>query len=313
MRILFRFDASPALIDKAVRLAWPFKLRVCPESEDGDFERELVEAQALWHVLKPVTAAQIGLAPNLKLIQKIGTGVNTIDLEAAKARDIAVCNLPGANSRAVAEMALLLMLACLRRLRELDANVRREGGWLESWAMQDGFGELGGRTVGLVGFGAVPRLLAPWLAALGAKVVYASRTAKAGTPFPRVGLEELLAQSDIVSLHVPLTPETNSLFDARAIRAMKPGAILVNTARGALLDETALAAALREGRLAAAALDVFGEEPPRPDHPLLALPNVVVSPHLAWLTQEMFDRCLALALENCRRVKEGLPLLNRVA
>ncbi|MBI3374635.1 MAG: hydroxyacid dehydrogenase [Betaproteobacteria bacterium] len=313
MRILFRFDASPALIDKAVKLAWPNQLRVCPESEDADYERELAEAETLWHVLKPVSAAQIALAPNLKLIQKIGTGVNTIDLEAAKAREIAVCNLPGANSRAVAEMALLLMLACLRRLRELDASVRREGGWPESWAMQDGFGEIGGRTVGLVGFGAVPQMLAPWLSALGAKVVYASRTAKTGSPFPRVGLEQLLAQSDIVSLHVPLTPETNSLFDARALRAMKRGAILVNTARGALVDETALAAALRDGRLAAAALDVFGEEPLRPDHPLLALPNVVATPHLAWLTQEMFDRCLALALDNSRRLKEGLPLLNRVA
>lgn len=313
MRILFRFDASPALIEKAVGLAWPFKLRVCPESDHADFERELAEADALWHVLEPVTAAHIALAPNLKLIQKIGTGVNTIDLEAAKARGIAVCNLPGANSRAVAEMALLLMLACLRRLRELDANVRREGGWRDSWAMQDGFGELGGKTVGLVGFGAVPQLLAPWLAALGAKVVYTSRTAKAGAPFPRVGIGQLLAQSDIVSLHVPLTPDTNSMFDAKALGAMKRGAILVNTARGALLDEGALADALREGRLAAAALDVFGEEPPRPDHPLLALPNVVVSPHLAWLTREMFDRCIALALDNCRRVKDGLPLLNRVA
>ena len=313
MRILFRFDASPKLIDKAVKLAWPNQLRVCPESEDADYERELAEADVLWHVLKPVSAAHIALAPRLKLIQKIGTGVNTIDLEAAKAREIAVCNLPGANSRAVAEMALLLMLACLRRLRELDANLRRESGWSESWAMQDGFGEIGGKTIGLVGFGAVPQMLAPWLAALGARVLYSSRTAKAGVPFPRVGFEQLLAQSDIVSLHLPLTPETNSLFDARALRAMKPGAILVNTARGALVDETALAAALREGRLAAAALDVFGEEPARPDHPLLALPNVVATPHLAWLTQEMFDRCLALALDNCRRVKEGLPLLNRVA
>ena len=313
MRILFRFDASPKLIDKALKLAWPNQLRVCPESEDADYERELAQADVLWHVLKPVSAAHIALAPSLKLIQKIGTGVNTIDLEAAKAREIAVCNLPGANSRAVAEMALLLMLACLRRLRELDASVRRENGWSESWAMQDGFGEIGGKTIGLVGFGAVPQMLAPWLSALGAKVLYASRTAKPGAPFPRVGFEQLLAQSDIVSLHVPLTPETNSLFDARALRAMKPGAILVNTARGALVDETALAAALRSGRLAAAALDVFGEEPPRPDHPLLALPNVVATPHLAWLTQEMFDRCLELALENCRRVKEGLPLLNRVA
>ena len=178
--------------------------------------------------------------------------------------------------------------------------------------MQDGLGELGGKTVGLVGFGAVPQLLAPWLAALGAKVVYASRTPKAGSPFLRVGLEHLLAHSDIVSLHVPLTPETNTMFDAKAIGAMKRGAILVNTARGALLDETALAAALREGRLAGAALDVFGEEPPRADHPLLALPNVVVSPHLAWLTREMFDRCLTLALDNCRRVNEGQPLVNRV-
>jgi phosphoglycerate dehydrogenase-like enzyme len=254
-----------------------------------------------------VDAAQLSQAPRLRLVQKIGSGVNTIAVDACRARGIAVCNLPGPNSRAVAEMTLLLMLACLRRLRALDAAVRRSGGWTQATALQDGFGELGGRTVGLVGYGAVPRLLAPMLEALGASLLYCSRGAR------NVDLDALLARADVVSLHVPLTPETDGLIDAARLARMKPGAILINTARGALVDEDALVEALRTGRLAAAGLDVFREEPVRPDHPLLALPNVVAAPHLAWLTRETLERSLAAALDNVRRLRDGAALLNRVA
>jgi phosphoglycerate dehydrogenase-like enzyme len=196
------------------------------------------------------------------------------------------------------------MLACLRRLRDLDAAVRRPAGWGEAWALQDRFGELGGRTVGLVGYGAVPKILKPILEALGCRVLYCSRSASSSD------LETLLAHSDIVSLHLPLTPETQRLVDPRR---MKRGAILVNTARGSLVNEAVLLEALRSGHLAAAGLDVFAEEPLPPAHPLLALPNVIVSPHLAWLTQQTLERSLRAALENVHRLARGEPLLNRVA
>ena len=311
MKILFHFDTSDALAAKARGLCAPFELACCPESSDARFDAEIDSTEVLWHSLKPVTTAVIARAPKLRLIQKIGTGVNTIDLDAAKARGIAVCNLPGANSRAVAEMALLLMLACLRRLRELDAAVRSPGGWHCAAGLQDKFAELGGRTVGLVGFGSIPQQLAPWLAAMGVRVVYSSRNAQT-CPYEHLPLHELLSRSDIVSLHVPLTDETHGLIGAAALGAMKPGAILVNTARGALVDEPALLGALATGKLGAAGLDVFADEPPAPDNPLLALPNVIASPHLAWLTQETLERSLKIAVENCRRLKNGEELMNRV-
>ncbi len=311
MKILFHFDTTEALAAKARTAAAPFEVACCPESSDAAFEAAIGASEVLWHSLKPVTAQVIARAPKLRLIQKIGTGVNTIDLAAAKARGIAVCNLPGANGRAVAEMALMLMLACLRRLRELDAAVRVPGGWHAVTGLQDRFGEIGGRTVGLVGFGAVPQQLAGWLAAMGANVVYCARSEKE-CAYERLALPDLLARADIVSLHVPLNESTQGLMGASALSLMKPGAILVNTARGGLVDEAALVAALQSGKVGAAGLDVFADEPPATTHPLLALPNVVASPHLAWLTQETLERCLALAAENVRRLHAGEPLMNRV-
>jgi len=306
--VLFRFDASPALVAKTEALSGEgIEIRCCPESEDDRYDRLLPDAQVLWHVLKPVTEAQLERAVRLRLVQKIGSGVNTIALQACRARGVAVCNLPGTNSRAVAEMALLLMLASLRRLRELDIAVRSAGGWSQAARLQDGFGELAGRTVGLIGAGAVPRQLGSMLEALGAKVLVWSRDAGRGA------FDALLAQADIVSLHLPLAPETERLIDGVRLARMKRGAILINTARGGLVDEAALAEALRAGRIAAAGLDVFAEEPVRPDHPLLALPNVVAAPHLAWLTQETLERSLMAALDNVRRLRDGRDLVNRVA
>lgn len=304
MKVLFRFDASPALAARVAALSDKGAEIVCaPEAEDAPYEELLPTIDVLWHVLKPVTQEQIARAPRLKLIQKIGSGVNTIDVEAAKRRGIAVCNLPGTNSRAVAEMALLLMLACLRRLPELNFSVK-SASWQSAWKLQDRFGELCGRTVGLVGYGAVAQILSSMLEAMGAKVLYWSRTRK------NAQLEALISSSDIVSLHLPLSPETEKILDPRK---MKAGAILINTARGGLVNEEALVEALKGGHLAAAGLDVFAAEPPRPDHPLLALPNVVCAPHLAWLTQETLERSLTAALHNVRRLASGKSLLHRVA
>lgn len=300
MKVVFHFDGSEALRSRVAAMG----VELCPESDDAAFARLAPEIEVLWHVLKPVTGEVIARAPKLKLIQKIGIGVNTIDLEAAKRRGIPVCNLPGTNTRAVAEMTLALMLACLRRLPELNAKTRERNGWFDAWKLQDRFAEIGGRTVGLVGYGAVPKLLHPMLEAMGAQVRYWSRSTQ------NASLDELVSTGDIVSLHLPLAPDTRHLVDPRR---MKRGAILVNTARGALVDAALLLAALRSGNLAAAGLDVFAEEPVRPDDPLLGLDNVVCAPHLAWLTQETLERSIAAASENVRRLRGGEPLLHRVA
>jgi phosphoglycerate dehydrogenase-like enzyme len=305
MKVLFRFDASEALKNRiTARSGEGIEIVSCAEAEDSAYDRLLPGIEVLWHVLKPVTAGAIARAADLKLIQKIGSGVNTIDVEAAKRRGIAVCNLPGTNSRAVAEMALLLRLACLRRLPDLNSAVRQKDGWFNAWGLQDNFLELGGKTVGLIGFGAVAQILASILKAMGATVLYWSRSKK------NAELDALIAASDIVSLHLPLTAQTEKMLDARR---MKRGAILINTARGGLVNEESLVEALKSGHLAAAGLDVFAEEPVDPAHPLLQFSNVVCAPHLAWLTQETLERSLVIAMENVKRLRDALPLLNRVA
>ena len=311
MRVVFHYAAGPELAARLAALEG-LEVEVCPEADDGRFAALVAEAEVLWHVLKPVTAAVVAAAPRLRLVQKIGVGVNTIDLEAARARGVAVCNLPGTNAPAVAELALLLMLGALRQVSRFDAAVRAGRGWALDPAVQDRLGELGGRAVGLVGYGAVPRALAPVLAALGCRVLYTTRAPKPDALGEWRPLEALLAEAEVVSLHLPLTAETERLIDAAALARMKPGAVLVNTARGGLVDQGALTEALRGGRLAAAGLDVFADEPVDPAAPLLALPNVVLTPHVGWLTTGTFDRSLALAAENCRRLREGGPLLHRV-
>jgi len=266
------------------------------------------EITALLHVLTPVTAEFIASAPKLKLIQKLGVGVNTIALDAAREAGVAVCNMPGTNSQAVAEMALSLMMAVLRRTCFFDARTRAGEGWTADPSELDAVGEIAGRTVGLVGFGNSAQRLAPVLEALGAKVVYTARSAKA-LSYDYWPLDRLLAESDIVSLHMPLTDATRGAIDPFA---MKKGAVLVNTARGELVHEAALVRALSTGHLRGAGLDVFAEEPLPRGNPLLALPNVVLAPHIAWLTPETLVRSLTVAHENCRRLEAGEPLLHRV-
>ncbi|HET7882883.1 MAG TPA: 2-hydroxyacid dehydrogenase [Acetobacteraceae bacterium] len=309
MKVLFHYTAGP---DLAARLAaiLDLDISVCAEHDEARLAALLPETEVLWHVLKRCTGEMIAAAPKLRLIQKIGVGVNTIDLDAAKARGIAVCNLPGTNARAVAELTLALMLAVFRRLPRFDAAMRR-GAWLDP-DLQDGIGELGGRTVGLVGYGAIPQVLSPVLTALGCRVLYTSRTPRAGDAGEWRPLEALLAEADVVSLHVPLTDETANLIDAAALTRMKPGAVLINTARGGLVDQVALTDALASGRLAGAGLDVFVHEPHDASQALFRLPNVVLTPHIAWLTTGTFDRSFALAAENCRRLTTGATLLHRV-
>jgi phosphoglycerate dehydrogenase-like enzyme len=167
--------------------------------------------------------------------------------------------------------------------------------------------------VGLVGYGAVPKILAPVLQTLGCEVLYTAQSPKPDAIGSFRSMGALLSESDIVSLHIPETPETRGRINAVAIARMKPGAVLVNTARGGLVDQAALVAALRSGHLAAAGLDVFTAEPTDPADPLLSLSNVVLTPHVAWLTTGTFARSFSIAAENCRRLEHGQPLLHQVA
>ncbi len=311
MKITIDYRLAPELESRLVALG-DQGLEVRAGRTDAELAALAPDTEVLWHVLKPVTAEFIAAASGLKLIQKFGIGVNTIDLEAAGARSIPVCNMPGSNSRAVAELALGLMIAVLRRIVRFDGAMRRGAGWDSIPELQAGAGEIGGRTVGLLGYGAVAAVLAPVLAALGARVIYHDIVEPPEAAAERVELDELLARSDILSLHIPLTPESDGLIDARALSLMKPGALLINTARGELVDQAALLAALSEGRLAGAGLDVFAAEPIADDNPLLGLENVVLTPHVAWLTGETFGRGLEVAIENGRRLVAGEALLNRV-
>ncbi len=312
MKAVLHYRATPGFAERisALENEW-LRIAVVEETARETFAREMQDADVLLHVLERVTADAIEGAPRLKLIQKLGVGVDTIDLDAAKRRGIAVCNMPGANTRAVAEITLLLMLATLRRLTELDAHTRSGRGWALDPELLDSLGELGGRTVGLVGFGAVARCLTPMVLGIGARVLYTSRTEKSHDGAAFAPFAELLEASDVVSLHVPLTAETSALMNARAFSIMKPGAVLINTARGGLVDYRALHGALMGGRLRGAGLDVFDAEPTH-SHALFELPNVIVTPHLGWFTLETLNRSLGIFLENCRRLRAGEALLNRV-
>ena len=309
MKVVYHASAGP---DLAARLAAlpGLDIAICAEDDTARLAALLPDCEVLWHVLARCTAEMIAAAPGLRLIQKIGVGVNTIDQDAAKARGIPVCNLPGTNARAVSELALALMLAVLRRVPRFDTSLR-SGIWTDV-ALQDGLGELCGRAVGLVGYGSIPRMLAPVLNAMGCDVLYTARHPAPGALGRFVPLPDLLAESDIVSLHLPLTPETSHLIGRDALAGMKKGCILINTARGGLVDQDALSDALRDGHLAGAGLDVFADEPIAAGTPLLALENVVMTPHIAWYTTGTFDRSFRLAAENCRRLAAGMELLHRV-
>ncbi|MFT5488846.1 MAG: phosphoglycerate dehydrogenase-like enzyme [Paracoccaceae bacterium] len=313
MKAVLQYRASPGFRRQIEALVpdW-LDVSVIDEADKPAFAEAMQDADILLHVLEAVTAEVIQNATTLRLIQKIGVGVNTIDLEAAEQRDVAVCNMPGTNSRAVAEMTLTLMLAALRRVPYYDARMRAGDGWTADLDSFDGLGEVAGRTVGLVGYGGVARILAPILKAMGANVLYTATSQKAGADADWRDLPGLLKESDIVSLHLPLTPDTEKMIDAAAIAAMKPGAILVNTARGGLVDETALVQALTSGHLRAAGLDVVTVEPAPAGNPLFELDNVVIMPHIAWITPETLNRSLGIAFENCRRVRDGEDLLHRV-
>jgi phosphoglycerate dehydrogenase-like enzyme len=243
--------------------------------------------------------------PRLRLISIWGTGTDNVDLAACRARGVAVTNTPGVNAHAVAEHTVALMLAITRRIPVMDRDARA-GQWPRGLLVQ-----LEGQTVGLIGLGAIGGRVAQLLAPFGVRLLAATygpdarRSAAAGAR--HVPVETLLRESDIVSLHLRLSADTEGYLGRSRLALMKPTAFLVNTARGALVDKAALVDALREGRLAGAALDVFHEEPIPAGDPILGLPNVVLTPHNGGMTREVIDAGLLRAVENVELFLGGRP------
>lgn len=250
-------------------------------------------------------------ADRLKVIARYGTGVDNVDLEAARKKGIIVTNTPGANAVSVAELALALILALARQIPEAAAAIH-EGKWPRLAGTS-----LEGKSVGIIGLGAIGKQLARRLEGFDCRIV--AYDPKGDTGFARLhhvelqALDDVLGQADFVSLNLPLTPETRGIVNSEFLAAMKPGAYLVNTARGEVVDENALFEALRSGHLRGAALDAFSGEPPDPNHPLLSLRQVIATPHLGAQTDGATNNMGWMALRDCLAVLRGDEPLHRVA
>jgi D-3-phosphoglycerate dehydrogenase len=258
---------------------------------------------------EPITAGVMAAAPKLRTIAKHGVGVDNIDLAAAQASRITVTNTPGANTEAVAELAIGLMFAVARQVVYADRQLRA-GGWKPLVGV-----ELAGKTLGIVGLGRIGRLVVRRLAGFEMNIL--AHDPARDEEFARqhrvryCALDELLREADVVSLHAPVTPETRGLLGAVQLSQMKQTAFLINTARGELIDEAALVEALREKRIAGVGLDVFACEPPG-DSPLFTLDNVTVTPHIGAHTGDAITAMSMLAAEDLVASLHGRPVLHRV-
>lgn len=257
-------------------------------------------------------AAVIARLPALRFIAVLATGYNVVDVEAARARGIPVANVPEYGSAEVAQHTLALLLELCHRTGD-HARAVAAGDWSRApdfcfWLTPPR--SLVGQTLGLVGFGRIARRVAALGRALGMRVIAhsPSRRAAESAPDAWVTIPELFAAADVISLHCPLTADNAGFVDATLLARLRPGALLINTARGGLLDEAAVAAALHAGRLAGAALDVLSREPPPPDHPLLDAPNCVITPHIAWASLAARRRLMAHTVENVAAFLGGQPI-----
>lgn len=249
--------------------------------------------------------------PRLKYIGVLATGTNVVDLAAARGCGVTVTNVPAYATASVAQLTFAFLLELALHTGAHAESVRR-GDWSRSidfcyW--NHPLVEVAGLTLGLVGFGNIARAVARMALAFDMKVVAWTRRppadARAGIGF--ADLESVFRQSDVLSLHVPLTPETHHLVNAERLGWLKPGAFLINTGRGPLVDEQAVAAALNSGRLAGAGLDVLSVEPPPPDNPLISARNCLITPHIGWATLAARERLMRVALENVRSFLNGNP------
>lgn len=286
------------------------ELTVYDRTAQEDAAARIGDAEVVFINKVRLTDDIFAACPNLKLVSILATGYNIVDLAAAKRRGITVCNVPGYSTHAVVQMTFALLLEICQQVG-LHSGAVHTGRWqtCPDFCFWDRpLIELDGKTMGIVGYGAIGSAVGTVAQALGMKLLV---TARHERPVPEgarfVSLPELLAQSDVVSLHCPQTAENARMIDAGALAQMKDGAILLNTARGGLLDEQAVADALRSGKLLAAGMDVVSAEPIRADNPLLTAPNCFLTPHIAWAPLETRRRLQAISAENLRAFLAGKP------
>jgi len=257
-----------------------------------------------------VDAGLIEACPSLRVVASCSVGLDHVDIKALTARKIPLGYTPGVLVETTADLAFALLLCAARRIVEADRFVRK-GDWTVArrWEPDMLLGrDLAGATLGIVGLGEIGQALARRARGFGMRILSWTRSGRTGEGIESVSLETLLAESDFVSIHVALTPDTRNLLDAQAIACMKPSAVLINTARGGIVDEAALYAALRAGRLGAAGLDVFEQEPVPLDHPLLTLPNVIVAPHIGSASVATRTRMAELTVDNLLAGLNGKPM-----
>jgi len=258
----------------------------------------------------PLREESLAQLPDLRFIGVLATGYDVVDVKAASARGIPVSNIPTYGTNSVAQYAFALILELSHRVQRHADDVR-DGGWIRRsvWSYHlSPLTELSGKTLGLIGFGRIGRQTAGIGQAFGMNVIAADPTLSGEESVEPVSIEDLLRRADVVSLHCPLTAETRGLMNASRLSLMKPSAILINTSRGPLVDEVALAEALHAGRIAGAALDVLPVEPPVAASPLLAAPNCLVTPHIAWATKEARGRLMQTAVDNVAAFLSGSPV-----
>ena len=301
--VSFHGDLNPASLQRALPA-----LELRDHTPQPDVARAIAGAEVVLVNKLRLTREILEGAPNLKLIALAATGTNNVDLDAARERGVAVCNLRDYCTASVVQHVFGVLLLLTQKLREYDALVR-SGAWQrgEQFCLLDyPIRELTGRKLGIVGYGTLGRGVARAAQVFGLEVLVANRPGGDRTP-GRVDLDELLPQVDVLSLHCPLSPATTGLIGVRQLGFMKPDAVLVNTARGALIDSQALADALRAGRLGGAAIDVLPQEPPVDGNPLLAgdIPNLIVTPHIAWAAREARQRCIDEMAANVEDFRRG--------
>ena len=276
----------------------------------ADLPRRAADADILLTNKTELAGDAIRNLPKLKYIGVLATGTNVVDLAAARARGIPVTNIPTYGTKSVAQMTFALLLELAQHAGH-HAQTVREGRWTRSvdWCYWDfPLLDLEGLALGIVGFGRIGRAVGELGAAFGMKVLASDPAVSAAPPFVRLlDFDALFRESDIVSLHCPLTPQTANLVNGRRLSLMKPSAFLLNTSRGPLVDEPALANALNSGRIAGAALDVLSKEPPPADNPLLGARNCLITPHLSWATRAARARLMKIAVENVRSFLQGKP------
>ncbi|MDY2637951.1 MAG: 2-hydroxyacid dehydrogenase [Phascolarctobacterium sp.] len=276
------------------------------ETDQAKLLARVKDADILMLANQPLSAAIIEQCPNLKMLDIAFTGVDHVGLEAARARGIVACNAAGYSTNAVAELTFGLAISAIRNIVAVDERCRK-GGTKDGLV---GF-ELFGKTFGVVGTGAIGCRVAKIAQAFGCRVLAYSRTVKpelASEGVEYVDLDTLLAQSDFVSLHVPMTAATAKMINAESIAKMKDGAVLINCARGGVVDSEALAVALNNGKLAAAGIDVFENEPPLAgEHPLLHAKNTVVTPHVAFASKEALETRADIVFANIDAFLDGEP------